>query len=108
VLEIVLPRLSLVALSVAQPFLINKAIAFLQSDEPINIGYGLIGGFAFVYIGAAVSRGGRRMKRGRLILGSDCNGMVSAPYIPPHDNDTWEFDFGNLSEDDVPKECQCE
>jgi len=55
VLEIVLPRLSLVALSVAQPFLINEAIAFIQSDEPTNTGYGLIGGYALVYIGSAVN-----------------------------------------------------
>jgi len=58
VMVIVLPRLFLVALSVAQPFLINEAVRFIQATEIVasnNIGYGLIGGFAFVYIGSAVS-----------------------------------------------------
>ena len=55
---IVLPRLSLVAFNVSQPFLINRAIKFIDTSEtiqPNNIGYGLIGAFALVYVGTAVS-----------------------------------------------------
>lgn len=57
-LSIMLPRFCLVALSISQPFLINHAINFLQAPEnekPDSVGYGLIGGFSFVYIGIAVS-----------------------------------------------------
>jgi ATP-binding cassette subfamily C (CFTR/MRP) protein 1 len=57
-LAIMVPRFCLVALSVSQPFLINSAVNFLQTPEDKesnSVGYGLIGGFSFVYIGTAVS-----------------------------------------------------
>ncbi|KAH7310266.1 ABC transporter [Rhexocercosporidium sp. MPI-PUGE-AT-0058] len=60
ILSIVFPRLCVVGLNVAQPFLINEAIKFVQSangDENVNHGYGLIGAYAFVYIGTAVTTG---------------------------------------------------
>ncbi|CZT49492.1 related to multidrug resistance-associated protein [Rhynchosporium secalis] len=60
ILSIVFPRLCLVGLSVAQPFLINEAINFVQAtdgDENINNGYGLIGAYTFVYVGSAVMTG---------------------------------------------------
>jgi len=55
---IVLPRLSLVAFNISQPFLINRAINFIDTSktvQPNNVGYGLIGAFALVYIGIAVN-----------------------------------------------------
>jgi len=54
-----LPRLCLVALNVAQPFLINEAVLFIEAPdtaESNNIGYGLIGAFSCVYVGTAVSQ----------------------------------------------------
>lgn len=56
ILSIMLPRFLLVALSVAQPFLINEAVNYVESSSigSKNTGYGLIGAFAFVYIGTAV------------------------------------------------------
>ncbi|PVH72311.1 P-loop containing nucleoside triphosphate hydrolase protein [Cadophora sp. DSE1049] len=60
ILSIVFPRLCVVGLSVAQPFLVNEAIKFVQSvdgNENVNIGYGLIGAYTFVYIGNAVATG---------------------------------------------------
>ncbi|KAJ5952711.1 uncharacterized protein N7479_011124 [Penicillium vulpinum] len=53
---IVLPRLALIGFSIAQPFLVGKTVTFLdQTDSPVNIGYGLIGATAIVFIGVAVS-----------------------------------------------------
>jgi ATP-binding cassette subfamily C (CFTR/MRP) protein 1 len=53
---IALPRLGLVGFSIAQPFLIGKIVTYLESTESNpNIGYGLIGATAIVFIGAAVS-----------------------------------------------------
>lgn len=57
VMAIAVPRLALVALSISQPFIIGRAVTFLQlpdNDASRNIGYGLICAFAFVYIGSAV------------------------------------------------------
>ncbi|PQE21894.1 ABC transporter protein [Rutstroemia sp. NJR-2017a BVV2] len=51
-----IPRLVLVAFSIAQPFLIQDAINFVEDGtEPNRYGYGLIGAFAITYIGIAVS-----------------------------------------------------
>ncbi|KAI0407428.1 P-loop containing nucleoside triphosphate hydrolase protein [Xylaria palmicola] len=57
---IVFPKLAYVALSLSQPFLIQEAVGFVQStgtSENSNLGYGLIGGFALVYIGLAITLG---------------------------------------------------
>lgn len=57
ILSIVFPRLCVVGLNVAQPFLVNAAVKFVQSadgNENKNDGFGLIGAYAFVYIGSAV------------------------------------------------------
>ncbi|KAI0201171.1 hypothetical protein F4808DRAFT_129571 [Astrocystis sublimbata] len=56
ILILIFPKLAYVALSLSQPFLIQEAVNFVQSSETRdNIGYGLIGGFALVYIGLAAS-----------------------------------------------------
>ncbi|KAI1419772.1 P-loop containing nucleoside triphosphate hydrolase protein [Xylaria sp. FL1777] len=57
---IVFPKLAYVALSLSQPFLIQEAVGFVQNTQPEknnNVGYGLIGGFALVYTGLAVTMG---------------------------------------------------
>ncbi|KAI0858183.1 P-loop containing nucleoside triphosphate hydrolase protein [Xylaria cubensis] len=57
---IIFPKLTYVALSLSQPFLIQEAVSFVQNAEATdsnNIGYGLIGGFALVYIGLAIALG---------------------------------------------------
>ncbi|KAK8066686.1 hypothetical protein PG997_013433 [Apiospora hydei] len=44
-----------VALHICQPFLIEKTVTYLDSPTaPINIGYGLLGGFFFVSVGNAL------------------------------------------------------
>jgi ATP-binding cassette subfamily C (CFTR/MRP) protein 1 len=49
------PRLVLIAFSIAQPFLIEDAINFVEGGtEPNRYGYGLIGAFGFTYLGIAV------------------------------------------------------
>ncbi|KOS41507.1 hypothetical protein ACN38_g7613 [Penicillium nordicum] len=53
---IALPRLALIGFSIAQPFLVGKTVTFLeQIDYSVNIGYGLIGATAIVFIGVAVT-----------------------------------------------------
>lgn len=57
-MAIILPRLCLVAFNVTQPYLIADTIQFIQNSKGSQFdakGYGLIGAFAFVYVGAAVS-----------------------------------------------------
>ncbi|RYC65696.1 hypothetical protein CHU98_g529 [Xylaria longipes] len=54
---IAFPKLAYVALSLSHPFLIQEAVSFVQNagiGDDNNVGYGLIGGFAFVYVGLAV------------------------------------------------------
>ncbi|KAI1115542.1 P-loop containing nucleoside triphosphate hydrolase protein [Nemania sp. NC0429] len=60
VLFIAIPKLAWVALSLSQPFLIQEAVNFVQSAETgdnDSVGYGLIGGFALVYTGLAITTG---------------------------------------------------
>lgn len=48
----------MIALSISQPFLVSHALRFLtmpSSEATMNLGYGLIGAFALVFIGSAVS-----------------------------------------------------
>lgn len=48
----------MIALSISQPFLVSHALRFLTmpaSEATMNLGYGLIGAFALVFIGSAVS-----------------------------------------------------
>ncbi|KAM0561862.1 hypothetical protein ACHAPJ_003033 [Fusarium lateritium] len=56
-LGIIPPRLGMIALTISQPFLISHALRFLtmpKSESVMNLGYGLIGAFAFVFIGSAL------------------------------------------------------
>ncbi|KAJ6139125.1 hypothetical protein N7471_005611 [Penicillium samsonianum] len=53
---IALPRLALIGFSIAQPFLVGKTVTYLeQTESSLNIGYGLIGATAIVFIGVAVT-----------------------------------------------------
>ncbi|TFB04442.1 Multidrug resistance-associated protein 1 [Trichoderma ghanense] len=57
IVGIVFPRLATIALTLAQPFLVSQALRFLampKDEHSDNIGYGLIGAFAFVFIGSAI------------------------------------------------------
>jgi hypothetical protein len=57
-LSITPPRLAMIALSISQPFLVSHALRFLtmpSSEATMNLGYGLIGAFALVFVGSAVS-----------------------------------------------------
>ncbi|KAL6878945.1 P-loop containing nucleoside triphosphate hydrolase protein [Trichoderma novae-zelandiae] len=57
IVGIVFPRLATVALTLAQPFLVSQALRFLampKDEHSDNIGYGLIGAFAFVFVGSAI------------------------------------------------------
>ncbi|UKZ46329.1 hypothetical protein TrVGV298_000530 [Trichoderma virens] len=54
---IALPRLATVGLTIAQPFLVSQALRFLampKNEHSDNIGYGLIGAFALVFVGSAI------------------------------------------------------
>lgn len=54
---IALPRLAVMGLSVAQPFMVGKVVSILQKADSLslNMGYGLVGATAIVFIGIAVS-----------------------------------------------------
>jgi hypothetical protein len=46
-----------VGLNVVYPFLVQEAVTFLDSPTaPVNVGYGLLGGFFCVSLGIAVSQ----------------------------------------------------
>ena len=50
-----IPRLVLIGFTFCQPLLVRRFLSFLQSEEQdVNIGKGLIGGYALVYLGIAV------------------------------------------------------
>lgn len=52
----IIPRLCLTVFTFSQPFLINKTVKFAgQADPDRNYGKGLIGAWALVYLGIAVS-----------------------------------------------------
>jgi ATP-binding cassette subfamily C (CFTR/MRP) protein 1 len=57
----VIPRLFLIGFSYSQPFLVTRLIDFLSdekaSSDGQNVGYGLIGATAIIYIGIAISNG---------------------------------------------------
>jgi ATP-binding cassette subfamily C (CFTR/MRP) protein 1 len=58
ILSIALPRVGMIGLSISQPYLVSSALRFLSSpssEADASLGYGLIGAFAFVFIGSAVS-----------------------------------------------------
>ncbi|PHH65591.1 hypothetical protein CDD81_2026 [Ophiocordyceps australis] len=55
-----LPKLCLIAFLFTQPLLVERAMSFASTpDQPVfnNVGYGLIGAYALVYTGIAVSTG---------------------------------------------------
>ena len=51
-----IPRAFLIGLTFAQPFLIRRTIDYVssRSDQPGNVGWGLVGAYAIVYIGLAL------------------------------------------------------
>lgn len=54
-LSAIIPRLLLSAFKFAQPFMITKVIHFVgEKNVSLDIGRGLIGAYAFVYLGIAV------------------------------------------------------
>ncbi|KAI1865044.1 uncharacterized protein JN550_008590 [Neoarthrinium moseri] len=57
VFVIYIPKICYAALSIAQVYLIQNAVTFVQGSVSASTGYGLIGGFALVYIGLAVMMG---------------------------------------------------
>ena len=86
IVVIAFPKLAYVALSLSQPFLIQEAVGFVQNagtGKDQNIGYGLIGGFALVYIGLAVSASPFPLAPRELTnsLCSDYHGRVIAPQL---------------------------
>ncbi|GAD93146.1 ABC transporter [Paecilomyces variotii No. 5] len=58
ILAACLPRLAYTGFTFAQPFLIDRVLSFTsgsRDNRSANEGYGLIGAYAIVYIGAAIS-----------------------------------------------------
>lgn len=57
ILVIYVPKLCYAALNISQVYLIQNAVTYVQGSESVNKGYGLVGAFAIVYTGFAVSIG---------------------------------------------------
>ncbi|ETS81268.1 hypothetical protein PFICI_06270 [Pestalotiopsis fici W106-1] len=60
IMLIAVPKFCYVALSLSQTFLIRQMVTWVQNSDAAssnNTGYGLIGAFAFVYIGLALTMG---------------------------------------------------
>jgi len=56
VLAGIFPRLAQIGFFFAQPYIVGAFTTFVSAeDSSLNEGYGLIGAFAFVYVGIAVS-----------------------------------------------------
>lgn len=54
---VVIPRLVLLAFTICQPLVLNRFLLFLDDrDQPVTIGYGLIGAYGLIYIGIALSQ----------------------------------------------------
>ncbi|KAJ6438338.1 ABC multidrug transporter [Purpureocillium lavendulum] len=56
-LSIALPRIGMIGLSISQPYLVSNALRILalpSGEMTKNLGYGLVGAFAFVFIGSAI------------------------------------------------------
>jgi ATP-binding cassette subfamily C (CFTR/MRP) protein 1 len=51
-----IPRLLLIGLKYAQPFLLSRTINYVgdRDDQPANVGWGLVGAYAIIYIGLAI------------------------------------------------------
>lgn len=59
----VLPRLCLTAFTFSQPFLINATLNFVSQPDPDSAyGKGLIGAWALIYLGIAVSRRSKQLQ----------------------------------------------
>jgi hypothetical protein len=56
ILGIAMPRLAVIGFSVAQPFIVGRVVDVLQETDSLSLdmGYGLIGATAIVFIGIAV------------------------------------------------------
>lgn len=68
----VIPRLILTGFTFCQPFAASRLIDYISSDDPHQtqaMGYGLVGAFAIIYIGIAVSPSSQRAKYSALLIG---------------------------------------
>jgi ATP-binding cassette subfamily C (CFTR/MRP) protein 1 len=66
ILSGVFPRLCMTAFNFTQPFLMNTLLNWLDKEDlggPKNNGYGLIGAYAIVFLGIAVSEASPHKKR---------------------------------------------
>ncbi|OAA74978.1 ABC transporter, transmembrane domain, type 1 [Akanthomyces lecanii RCEF 1005] len=76
----VIPRLFLIGFKFAQPFMINNMLEFIgDRHAPQNIGNGLIGAYALVYAGMAISMALYRYYSNRFIIGLR-GGLISVIY----------------------------
>lgn len=82
----VLPRLCLSGFTFAQPFLIKSLISYIsEKDAAVDRGKGLIGAYALVYIGIAVSETSCEqlsvIRKRRVNLTSGLHGCLLVPYV---------------------------
>jgi ATP-binding cassette subfamily C (CFTR/MRP) protein 1 len=75
------PRLLLIGLQFCQPFLIQRAIKYVsnRNDQPGNVGWGLVGAYAIVYIGLALATASSAYLINRVVVRMR-GGLVSLIY----------------------------
>ena len=109
---IFIPRFCYVALSISQVYLIQAAVGYVQGSDKsgsISNGYGLIGAFAFVYIGLAVSSAIFSLLVSQsysLNIGDD--GMDISSDLPIDDHDTRRTHYSYLRKDVDTPTSQCQ
>lgn len=80
-----------VGLQICQPFLVQEIITFLESPTaPMNIGYGLLGGFLCVSIGTAVNMAPLKRFDHRLTKAAEVgHPLVLSLPISSYDHGSW-------------------
>jgi ATP-binding cassette subfamily C (CFTR/MRP) protein 1 len=75
------PRLLLIGLEFCQPFLIQRTIKYVSNrhDQPGNVGWGLVGAYAIVYIGLALATASSTYLMNRIVV-KIRGGLVSLIY----------------------------
>ncbi|KAL9616745.1 MAG: hypothetical protein Q9160_008402 [Pyrenula sp. 1 TL-2023] len=81
ILASAVPRALLIGLTFAQPFLIRRTIDFVsdRNDQPVNVGWGLVGAYAIVYTGLALLTASSTYLINRVIV-KGRGGLVSLIY----------------------------
>lgn len=112
ILSVIPPRACLVALNFSQPLLINRAV-LLSVDNvtpwTTHVGYGLIGAYIIVYVGAAVSHPLHlaHFVKINVLPFLGCHGTIPTFSLSVYHYDPWRLDFNAHPQNDRPQCPRC-